>query len=86
LSGSAGSVKSPALGGIVTIVVSNNAGGTGEWRAARRNIVQDYRAAHGVEPPRIRAVSLMTDSDATKSRISARYGPILLSFHPAAKP
>lgn len=72
-------VKSSDHAALTTIVASNNAAGVGGWNTVKRNIVEDYRAAYGTEPPRILSISLMTDADDTDSRVSAWYGPIELS-------
>jgi len=40
------------------------------------NVLEDYRRAFGEEPPRIRAVAVMSDSDNTGARTVAWYGDI----------
>src|SRR5260221_2324493 len=65
-------------GKIQTIVV--DAGGVGEWRELRRNVLEDYRLAFGEEPWDIVAVGVMTDAGNTREKARAQYGDI--SFRP----
>ena len=65
-------------GKIQTIVV--DAGGVGEWREFRRNVLEDYRRAFGEEPWDIVAVGVMTDASNTRGKASAQFGDI--SFRP----
>jgi len=65
-------------GKIQTIVV--DAGGVGEWRELRRNVLEDYRLAFGEEPWDIVAVGVMTDAGNTHEKARAQYGDI--SFRP----
>ena len=51
----------------------------GQWRSERRNIVSDYRAAFGEEPPPISGIAIMTDADNTKGQATAYFGDIRLS-------
>lgn len=50
----------------------------GVWREARRNLVEDYRAAFGEDPPPISGIAVMTDGDNTGGRATAFYGDIVL--------
>jgi len=40
------------------------------------NVLEDYRRAFGEEPPRVRSVGIMSDSDNTGERTVAYYGDI----------
>lgn len=51
----------------------------GRWRAERRDVVADYRAAFGEEPPAISGVAIMTDADNTGGRATGYFGDIKLS-------
>jgi hypothetical protein len=46
------------------------------WRSFRRNLREDFRRAFGEEPGRLLGWGLMTDSDNTRSRAEAVYGPV----------
>ena len=46
------------------------------WHEERVNLLEDYRRAFGEEPPRVRSVGIMSDSDNTGGRAVAYYGDI----------
>lgn len=48
----------------------------GEWQEVVRNVYEDYRLAFGEEPPPIKSVAIMTDSDNTGTQAAAYYGDI----------
>ncbi len=50
----------------------------GVWISHRRNVIEDYRAAFGREPPAIIGIGIMTDSDNTGESATAWYGDIRL--------
>lgn len=64
------------------IVVRGRADAVGRWVEEERNILEDYRAAFGEDPPPIVSVAIMTDTDNTGESAVAWYGDI--SFHKAA--
>jgi hypothetical protein len=49
---------------------------TGSWQEERVNVLDDYRRAFGEDPPRVRAVAVMSDADNTGVRTVAWYGDI----------
>lgn len=51
----------------------------GEWHTAERNILEDYRAAFGEEPPAINGIAIMTDADNTGKMATAYFGDIVLT-------
>ncbi len=61
---------------IKMIVAGNGERGLGAWTEVRVNLLEDYRRAFGEEPPRVRAVGVMSDSDNTGERTVAWYGDI----------
>ena len=69
---------SPYLSDVVSIVVASGAESVGSWETIERDLVEDYQRAFGEEPGKIRAISLMTDTDNTGSAVSAWYGQIQL--------
>ena len=58
------------------IVAESGAGRVGEWREETRDLVADYRAAFGGDPPPVKWVGIMTDSDNTRSHIRGYYGDL----------
>jgi hypothetical protein len=58
------------------IVADSGDAKLGTWREHRRNVYEDYKRAFGEEPPRVRSVSIMTDSDNTGGDAEAYYGDI----------
>lgn len=64
------------------IVADTGEDGVGKWRAQTRNVQEDYRRAFGEDPPRIRTVGIMTDSDNTGADAEAYYGDIIFMRRP----
>ena len=58
------------------IVAASGRKDLGTWQEERVNLLEDYRRAFGEEPPRVRAVGIMSDSDNTGARTVAWYGDI----------
>ncbi len=58
------------------IVVRSGAADLGRWVSESRDVLEDYRAAFGEEPPPIAGVAIMTDTDDTGERAVAWYGDI----------
>ena len=58
------------------IVADSGVENLGQWRTETRNVYEDYRRAFGEDPPRIRSVGIMTDSDNTGADAEAYYGDI----------
>ncbi len=61
---------------IKMIVAGSGRKDLGTWHEERVNVLEDYRRAFGEEPPRVRAVGIMSDSDNTGARTVAWYGDI----------
>lgn len=61
---------------IKMIVAGSGRKDLGTWHAERVNLLEDYRRAFGEEPPRVRAVGIMSDSDNTGARTVAWFGDI----------
>jgi hypothetical protein len=64
------------------IVADSGSANTGKWREETRNVYEDYRRAFGEEPPRVRTVGIMTDSDNTETDAEAYYGDITFLRRP----
>lgn len=60
------------------IVVESGAAKAGQWISFRRDVVADYRAAFGDEPPAISGIAIATDTDNTGAAVTAWYGDIRL--------
>jgi hypothetical protein len=60
----------------IMIAVQSGSENAGKWILERRNVVEDYRAGFGGDPPKIGAIAIMTDTDNTGEKAKACYGPI----------
>ncbi|GAB6908020.1 conserved hypothetical protein [Desulfosarcina cetonica] len=60
------------------IVVESGPQHANQWRAIRRNLVNDFQAAFGYPPPPISSIAIMTDTDNTASSATAWYRDITL--------
>ncbi|MFO1412926.1 MAG: DUF3047 domain-containing protein [Burkholderiales bacterium] len=60
------------------IVVESGTANLGRWLAYERDVVADYRAAFGEDPPPISGVAIMTDTDNTGATVTAWYGDVAL--------
>ncbi|GAB6062361.1 DUF3047 domain-containing protein [Deferrisoma palaeochoriense] len=79
-----GPVPNPFFSNAVMIAAEAGAGRVGRWVTVRRNLVEDFRAAFGTDPPRAGAVALMTDTDQTGEAVTAWYDD--LRIEPADAP
>lgn len=68
----------PRTDRIRKLVVESGPNHIGRWREYRRDVRADFLRAFGEEPGPLRAVALMTDTDNTRSRLQAWYGPMKL--------
>jgi Protein of unknown function (DUF3047) len=59
------------------IVVESGSARVGRWVSERRDLLADYRAAFGDEPPEISGVAIMTDTDNTGESVTAYFGDIV---------
>lgn len=58
------------------IVAQSGDAQVNQWVTIRRNIVDDFRAAFGEDPPRVSGVAVATDTDNTGESATAFYGDI----------
>ena len=58
------------------IVAGSGRKDLGRWHEERVNVLEDFRRAFGEEPPRVRAVGIMSDSDNTGGHAVAYFGDI----------
>lgn len=61
---------------IKMVVAESGPTSTGEWQELVRNVREDYLRAFGEEPPPVKSIAVMTDSDNTGSSATAFYGDI----------
>jgi Protein of unknown function (DUF3047) len=71
-------IVNPRTDRIRKLVVESGAGQVGHWRDYRRDVRADFIKVFGEEPGSLVAVALMTDTDNTKTRLRAWYGPLTL--------
>ncbi len=69
-------VHNPYSKRMVMIAVDAGDELAGKWVSHKRNFAEDYRNAFGEEPPRVRAIAIMTDSDNTHESATGCYGDI----------
>lgn len=64
------------------VVVQSGSGKAGRWLEETRNIREDYRRLFHEEPPPVGKVSVFINSQHTRSRAVAWFGPIRFSVEP----
>jgi hypothetical protein len=62
---------------VMMVAVRSGDAQAGTWVTERRNVLQDYRAAFGGDPPPVNGIAIMTDTDNTDGEATAYYGDIL---------
>ncbi len=62
------------------VPVRSGPAGLGRWQTERRDVVRDYRAAFGEDPPPISGVAIMTDADNTGGEATAYFGDIRMTM------
>jgi hypothetical protein len=71
-------IVNPRTDRIRKLVVEAGAGGLGRWLDYERDVRADFERAFGEPAGALVGVGLMTDSDNTRSRAQAWYGPVRL--------
>jgi hypothetical protein len=61
-------ITSPYTGKMRLIALRRGREGLGQWQNEEVNVLEDYRRAFGVDPPRTATVAIMNDSDDTGER------------------
>ena len=79
-------VVNPRTDRIRKMVLDSGPQDIGVWRDHVRDVQADFRHAFGEEPGPLRAVALMTDTDNTRSALTAWYGALTLDVVSAPKP
>ena len=75
---------SPAWKYSKDVVLEAGAARSNEWRREKVNVLEDYRAAFGKDPPRMAAIAIMNNSDNTGGKSTSWFGPIEISGLPEA--
>ena len=70
------SVWSPYTDRVRVIVVESGSANLNRWREVQRDVVADFRAAFGEDPPAISGVAVASDTDNTGESATAFYGDI----------
>ncbi len=65
----------PSIG----LVVESGTARLSQWLLYQRDVVADYRAAFGEDPPSSTGVAIMSDADTTRGSALAWYGDITLA-------
>lgn len=76
-------IRSTRTDRIRKLVVQSGSGGLNRWLEYERDIRADYERAFGEKPGALVGIGIMTDSDNTRSRAQAWYGPVTLHSAPA---
>ncbi len=71
-------IVNPRTDRIRKLVVESGPAGLGRWLDYERDVRADFERAFGEPPGALVGVGLMTDSDNTRSRAQAWYGPVRL--------
>jgi len=73
-------VRSPRTGMVTYVIVRSGSAQLGQWITEHRNVREDFRRIHGVEPSEaVEVVSIGIDSNDTRSRAESYMGEI--AFH-----
>jgi hypothetical protein len=68
--------ENPFAGQFMMVAVRSGPNRLGEWVTERRNVLDDFRRLHDLEPESIDALAIMTDCDNAGGETTAWYGPI----------
>jgi hypothetical protein len=66
-------VPNPFTANAVMIAVETGENHVGKWKQESRNVLADYRAIFGEDPPLVGAIAIMTDTDNTGGAAVAWY-------------
>ena len=79
-------VTNPRTDRIRKIVVDSGPQQLRRWRDHERDLAADFRRAFGEEPGALVSVAVMSDSDNTRSRVRAWFGPVTWPGAPSGAP
>lgn len=66
-------VANPFVSNAVMVAVESGPGEVGRWIVERRDVLADYQAVFGEDPPEAGAIAVMTDTDNTGESATAYY-------------
>ena len=72
-------VVNPRTDRIRSLVVESGKKNLRQWRDYKRNIRADFKKIYGEKPGKLLSIAVMTDSDNTKTQISAAYGELIFT-------
>jgi len=72
-------LPNPYMKEVKMIVVESGRRKLGEWVQEKRNIQEDYKKVFGRDPPALRGIAVMTDTDDTGEAATSYYAEIVLS-------
>jgi hypothetical protein len=72
------SLTCPYMDNSIMISVQSGPAKTGRWLTESRNIYEDYKKYFDKQPGKVGAIAIMTDTDDTKEKATARYGTIAI--------
>jgi hypothetical protein len=75
-------VPNPFTSNARMVAVESGKERAGEWVSESRNVLADYRAIFGEDPPRAGAIAVMTDTDNTGGSTTAWYDDIRFEGNP----
>ena len=73
------SAWSPYTDRVRVLVVESGTANVNRWHEVERNLVADFRAAFGEEPPAISGVALAADTDNTGESVTTLFGNVRLA-------
>ncbi|MEO8158096.1 MAG: DUF3047 domain-containing protein [Betaproteobacteria bacterium] len=76
------SVWSPYTDRVRVIVVESGPTNVNTWREEQRDVVADFRAAFGEDPPAISGIALASDTDNTGESVTTFFGDVHLKSRP----
>lgn len=68
---------SPFTNRVRTIVLQSGSTSVNQWANESRDVADDFRAAFGIEPPRIIGVAIGNDSDQTDEKVTTWFGDVV---------
>lgn len=72
-------IANPYTASVMMIPVNRGDESLGDWVYLERNVLDDYQASFGKQPPKLSGIAIMTDADNSQSQATAYYGDIKFS-------
>lgn len=71
-------IPSPHYARAMLVAVQSGDENVGKWITERRNVYEDFKILFGREPPHVRGIAIMTDTDNTGESATAYYDDIMI--------